>query len=101
MIGGLLQTQRIEDVRGIPYLQDIPLAGFAFRNTNYVDEVTELLVVVTPHIVNPLAPDETVPLPTDRPPLTNEEIRTKPEPEKATRPRFPGLGTGPTLPGLP
>ena len=41
------------------------------------------------------------PLPTDRGPLTNQEIRTKPEPFKPTRPRFPGLGTGGTLPGMP
>jgi Flp pilus assembly secretin CpaC len=101
VIGGLMQTQRLEDVRGIPYLQDIPIAGFVFRNTNYTDEVTELMVVVTPHIVNPLGPDETVPLPTDRPPLTMEEVRTKPEPEKAGRPRLPGLGTPGTPPGLP
>lgn len=102
VIGGLMQTQRIEQVRGVPYVQDIPLAGHLFRNTNYVDEVTELMVVVTPHIVNPLAAGEAgLPLPTDRPPLTNEEIRTKPEPAEATRPRFPDLGTGGTLPGLP
>jgi pilus assembly protein CpaC len=101
VIGGLMQTQRLEEVRGVPYLQDIPVAGFVFRDTSYVDEVTELMVVVTPHIVNPIAAGETLALPTDRPPLTNEEIRTKPEPQKATRPRFPGLGTGGTLPGLP
>ena len=101
VIGGLMQTQRLEEVRGVPYLQDIPMLGFAFRNTNYTDEVTELMVVVTPHIVNPLGPDETVPLPTDRPPRTMEEVRTKPEPEKAARPRLPGLGTSGTLPGLP
>ena len=101
VIGGLMQTQRIERVRGIPYLQDIPVAGFAFRNTDYTDEVTELMVVVTPHIVNPLGVGEQVALPTDRPPLTMEEVRTKPEPQKAARPRFPGLGTPGTLPGLP
>lgn len=101
VIGGLMQTQRIEEVRGVPYLQDIPIAGYAFRNTRFVDDVTELLVVVTPHIVNPLAASETVPLPTDRGPLTNEEVRTKPEPFKPARPRFPGLGTGGTLPGMP
>jgi pilus assembly protein CpaC len=101
VIGGLMQTQKLEEVRGVPYLQDIPIAGFAFRNTTYVDEVTELMVIVTPHIVNPIPAGESLALPTDRPPLTNEEIRTKPEPEKASRPRFPGLGTGGTLPGLP
>ena len=36
-----------------------------------------------------------------RGPLTNEEVRTKPDPSEATRPRLPGLGTGATVPGLP
>ena len=101
VIGGLMQTERIENVRGIPYLQDIPGVGAVFRNTTYSDQVTEMMVVVTPHIVNPLPAGESVALPTDRGPLTNEEVRTKPEPAKTTRPRLPGLGTGGTLPALP
>ena len=101
VIGGLLQTNRVEEVRGVPYLQDIPWAGYFFRQTSYTDEVTELMVIVTPHIVSPIPAGETLELPTDRTPLTNEEVRTKPEAAEATRPRLPGLGTGPTLPGMP
>jgi pilus assembly protein CpaC len=101
VIGGLLQTARIEEVRGVPYLQDIPWVGYFFRQTEYQDEVTELMVIVTPHIVSPIPAGETLELPTDRAPLTNEEVRTKPDPAKATRPRLPGMGTGPTLPGMP
>jgi pilus assembly protein CpaC len=101
VIGGLLQTNRIENVRGVPYLQDLPVVGYFFRQTDYLDEVTELMVIVTPHIVSPIPAGETLDLPTDRTPLTNEEIRTKPDPAKATRPRLPGIGTGPTLPGMP
>jgi pilus assembly protein CpaC len=101
VIGGLLQTNRIENVRGVPYLQDLPVVGYFFRQTDYLDEVTELMVIVTPHIVSPIPAGETLDLPTDRTPLTNDEIRTKPDPAKATRPRLPGIGTGPTLPGMP
>jgi Flp pilus assembly secretin CpaC len=101
VLGGLLQTLRSEEVRGIPYLQDIPIAGHIFRETSFNDEVTELMVVVTPHLVAPIPAGQMVALPTDRPPLTNEEVRTKPDPSEATRPRLPGLGTGATLPGLP
>jgi Flp pilus assembly secretin CpaC len=101
VLGGLLQTNRVENVEGIPYLQDIPVAGYFFRHTTYSDEITELMVLVTPHLVTPMSPGQRVVLPTDREPLTNEEIRTKPHPAKATRPRIPGLGTGLTVPGLP
>jgi pilus assembly protein CpaC len=91
IIGGLLQNIRREQVRGVPYLQDIPVAGYVFRNTSYFNELTELVVVVTPRVVQPMAPGEELTLPTDREPMTNEEIRTKPDPAEATRPRVPGV----------
>jgi Flp pilus assembly secretin CpaC len=101
VLGGLMQTARVEEVRGIPYLQDVPFAGHFFRHTTYNDEITELMVLVTPRLVHPISDGQHIVLPTDREPLTNEEIRTKPHPAKATRPRIPGLGTGATIPGLP
>ena len=91
VIGGLLQRTRNELVTGFPYLQDIPVAGYVFRHTTYTDEVKELLVVVTPHLVAPMKPGTEVALPTDHPPLTNDDIRTKADPAEATRPRVPGL----------
>jgi pilus assembly protein CpaC len=91
VIGGLLQNQRREEVRGVPYLQDIPGLGYIFRHTNYSNDLTELMVVVTPRLVRPLGPDTQLALPTDRGPLTNEEIRTRQNPHEVTRPRIPGL----------
>jgi len=91
VIGGLLQRSRNELVSGVPYLQDIPAVGYLFRHTTYTDEVKELLVVVTPHLVAPMKPGTEVALPTDHPPLTNEDIRTKADPAEVTRPRVPGL----------
>jgi len=91
VIGGLLQRTRNELVSGVPYLQDIPAVGYLFRHTTYTDEVKELLVVVTPHLVAPMKPGTEVALPTDHPPLTNEDIRTKADPAEVTRPRVPGL----------
>ena len=91
VIGGLLQRTRNELVSGVPYLQDIPAVGYLFRHTAYTDEVKELLVVVTPHLVAPMKPGTEVALPTDRAPLSNEDIRTKADPAEVTRPRIPGL----------
>lgn len=90
VLGGLLQSDRQEEVRGVPYLMNIPGIGYIFRNTTYTDEVTELLVVVTPHLIRALPPGESVRLPTDRGPLTNQEVDTKQDPAEATRPRIPG-----------
>jgi len=91
VIGGLLQRSRNELVSGVPYLQDIPAVGYLFRHTTYTDEVKELLVVVTPHLVAPMKAGTEVAVPSDRPPLSNEDIRTKADPAEVTRPRVPGL----------
>jgi Flp pilus assembly secretin CpaC len=91
VVGGLMQKNRVETVRGIPYLQDLPLLGYIFRNTHYSDETNELMVIITPHLVRPLPPGEELALPTDRGPLTHEDVRTKPNDAVMTRPRIPGL----------
>jgi general secretion pathway protein D len=58
VIGGLIQDrfERIE--RKIPFLGDIPLIGPLFRNKTESTSKTELLIVLTPHVVtNPKAVD--------------------------------------------
>jgi type II secretory pathway component GspD/PulD (secretin) len=52
VIGGLIQDrfERIE--RKIPFLGDIPLIGPLFRNKSEATSKTELLIVLTPHVVN-------------------------------------------------
>ncbi len=91
VIGGLLQRARNELASGVPYLQDIPVVGYIFRHTTYMDSVTELMIVVTPRLVKPLKPGTEMALPSDRPPFSNEDIRTKADPAEVTRPRVPGL----------
>jgi len=91
VIGGLLQRARNELASGVPYLQDIPVVGYIFRHTTYSDSVTELMIVVTPRLVKPLKPGTEMALPSDRPPFSNEDIRTKADPAEVTRPRVPGL----------
>ncbi len=91
VIGGLLQTNRTESVSGVPYLQNLPIVGYIFRNTHYERQVTELMVIITPHLVQALPPGTEVALPTDRGPLTSSEMNTKRDPAEVTRPRVPGL----------
>jgi len=89
VVGGLLQEERTENVRGVPYLQDLPVVGYIFRSTTYSSTVTELLVVVTPHLVQTLPSGEQIVLPTDRGPLTSDDVRTQPNPAEMSRPRLP------------
>ena len=63
-IAGLLQKDFKTTVDQIPLLGSIPILGALFRSTNYQKGQTELLIVVTPHLVAPLRPEQ-VRLPTD------------------------------------
>jgi general secretion pathway protein D len=52
VIGGMLQTQRTESIQKIPILGDIPYLGIPFRRTVKNDVKSELMVFLTPYIVN-------------------------------------------------
>ena len=91
VIGGLLQANRRETVRGVPYLKDLPGLRYIFATTFYTDEVIEMMVVVTPFIVQPLPEGTQLALPTDRGPLTYDDVRTEEEDSEAARPRIPGI----------
>jgi len=51
IIGGLIANRKTQSVSKIPLLGDIPFLGFAFRSTTKKDVKTELLIFLTPHIV--------------------------------------------------
>jgi pilus assembly protein CpaC len=91
VIGGLLQTAIREEVSGVPYLKDLPFLGYAFRSTRYEKGITELLVVAKPTLMKPLPAGSTLPMPSQRGPLTQEENRTQPESADQSRPRLPLL----------
>lgn len=52
VIGGLMETVKTEVKRKVPVLGDIPLLGFAFRRTIREEQKKELLIFLTPYIVN-------------------------------------------------
>lgn len=64
-IAGLLARDFKTNVQQMPILGSIPILGALFRSTQFQKGETELLIVVTPHLVAPLRPDQ-VQLPTDR-----------------------------------
>lgn len=56
VVSGLF-TGEEESVRtGIPFLKDIPILGALFSSSRFQRNETELLVIVTPMIVNPMSP---------------------------------------------
>lgn len=52
VIGGLMETQKVESIQKVPILGDIPILGFPFRRTIRDDRKRELLIFLTPYIVN-------------------------------------------------
>ncbi len=53
-IAGLLRDQVRETVTKFPLLGDIPILGALFRSSQFQKSETELIVIVTPHLVKPL-----------------------------------------------
>jgi pilus assembly protein CpaC len=66
VIGGLVSNTVSSSVDKIPLLGDLPIIGSFFRSLNYKREEKELVIIVTPRLVQPLARDTVVPLPGDR-----------------------------------
>ena len=63
-IGGLIKNNMVENISAFPWLANIPIIGALFRSSSYTTGRTELLIIVTPRIVQPL--NEKPELPTDK-----------------------------------
>ncbi|GGD39859.1 general secretion pathway protein [Sinisalibacter lacisalsi] len=64
-IAGLLQDD-FRDLNGqVPWLGDIPILGALFRSVDYERSQSELVIIITPHLVTPTR-GEALALPTDR-----------------------------------
>jgi pilus assembly protein CpaC len=89
IIAGLILHEKKTQVQKVPYLGDMPYLGGLFRNTAYSNTETDLVMSVTPQIVQPLPDGASVYNPTSVPDLTTEQIETRrlAQPD-ATRPRF-------------
>jgi pilus assembly protein CpaC len=64
-IAGLLDNTMLNNVQKIPLLGDLPVLGALFRSKDAKQNRTELLVIVTPHLVHPT--ETAPPLPTGEP----------------------------------
>ncbi|MDR0717155.1 MAG: type II secretion system secretin GspD [Azoarcus sp.] len=51
VLGGLIRDRKLNGKAGVPLLQDIPLIGGLFRQTETTNERTELIVMLTPRVI--------------------------------------------------
>jgi len=66
VIGGLVSNTLSSTVDKIPLLGDLPIIGSFFRSLNYSRQEKELVIIVTPHLVRPIARGADIALPGDR-----------------------------------
>ncbi|MEF3075661.1 type II and III secretion system protein family protein [Methylobacter sp. Wu1] len=69
VISGLVSQDTLDSVDKFPWIGDIPFIGAFFRSTHFERRNKELIMVVTPHLVQPLA--KGAPLP----PMPGERFR--------------------------
>jgi pilus assembly protein CpaC len=65
VIGGLLQNNSTTAQDQLPWLGDVPVLGALFRSASYQKNETDLAIIVTPHLVRPIAPGTPVKTPLD------------------------------------
>ncbi|CAB3668722.1 type II and III secretion system protein family protein [Trinickia soli] len=63
-IGGLIGNNITGALKALPGLGEVPVIGALLRSTNFQQDRTELVFIITPHLVKPLA-NPNVALPTD------------------------------------
>lgn len=57
-MAGLIQQQTRQAINGLPGFDQIPILGQLFRSQDYVNNETELMVIVTPYVVRAVAQKE-------------------------------------------
>jgi pilus assembly protein CpaC len=60
-IAGLIKNNVTETVKRYPVLGEVPIIGALFRSSEFQNDRTELLFVVTPRLVKPLPPNYALP----------------------------------------
>ncbi len=66
-VGGLIKNNVTTNIKALPFLGEIPVLGALFRSSDFQTDRTELVFIITPHLVKPLdsALDGDIVLPTD------------------------------------
>jgi pilus assembly protein CpaC len=57
-MAGLIQEQTKQAINGLPGLDSLPILGALFRSQDFVNNQTELMVLVTPYVVRAVAQKE-------------------------------------------
>jgi pilus assembly protein CpaC len=67
-IAGLFQRDSAQDIEKLPLLGDMPVLGNLFRSKRFQRNETELVILITPYLVEPVQTAKATLSPTDKPP---------------------------------
>lgn len=65
-VAGLLQNDTTMNQSQLPWIGDVPILGALFKSSSYQKRETELVVIVTPRLVQPSTPGQQVASPLDQ-----------------------------------
>jgi pilus assembly protein CpaC len=65
-IAGLLQSRGLRNISQLPWIGSVPVLGTLFRSTAFQQNETDLVVIVTPHLVRPATPRQPLASPLQR-----------------------------------
>jgi len=65
MIGGLLQNNTSNQIDQLPWIGSVPVLGALFSSKQYQQNQTDLVIIVTPHLVRPTRPGDDLKSPLD------------------------------------
>lgn len=71
-IGGLIKNNQVSNINGVPWLSELPVLGALFRSTDFQHDRSELLFVITAHLVKPLPPGAALPTSALAPPTRSD-----------------------------
>lgn len=58
MIAGLIQSSTRQTLDAVPGVKNIPVLGALFRSRDFLNEESELVIIVTPYLVDPAKQDQ-------------------------------------------
>jgi pilus assembly protein CpaC len=58
VLGGLIKDETKHAITGLPGLLQLPILGTLFRSRDYINNQSELMIIVTPYVVRSVAPKD-------------------------------------------
>ncbi|MDB5570853.1 MAG: hypothetical protein JWN93_2036 [Hyphomicrobiales bacterium] len=101
-LAGLLENSTERNIDQLPWIGSIPVLGALFRSTGFRSRETELVVIVTPHLVRPARPGDRIDTPLDGTQPANDAdlfLAGKLEVEKPVQAGAPALPLEAVAPG--